>query len=114
MGVSTNAILVWGFDLGTDLPDSVIERLDDFEKYDALVVIQNRIGASLISHCHPDEQMWIVGFTKTIMLARRGYPETIKSFTVDAVRGQAALDALAHELGIKPKPGRWLLASEWS
>lgn len=118
MGQSTDAILVWGFDLGdyTDFPEALSDRIEYLtdEGYKELEALEKSIGVELVGHCSGEHRMYIVGVSKTKTLASRGYPVVITSLKLSIVKAQAALDAFAKELGIEPKPGQWLLASDWS
>lgn len=116
MGVSTDAILVWGFDLG-DLSEienekiyDTIEALD--EDWEAEEKLEKKTGAKLVHHCCPNETMYIVGVTATETVVKRGYPKSIESLTVPP-NAQTQLNDFAKAIGVEPKPGQWLLAVWW-
>lgn len=111
MGVSTDAKLVWGFNVeeGTDEAAALDEFMD--AKYDALRKAE-KAGGELVYHQHGDCQAYIVGLKATYTCASRGNPEEIKSLDLPP-DAQAQLDAFAKALGLDPQPGKWLLASYW-
>lgn len=117
MGQSTDAILVWGFDLGSedDLDEKVHERiryLND-DGYKELETLEKYTGAELVRHCSCDCPMYVVGVTRTKVRAYRGHPKEITSLELDVAEGQVSLKRFAEALGVEPKEGRWILASDW-
>ena len=118
MGQSTDAILVWGFDIGDaeELPEEVAKRIDHLldEGYDELESLQRLHGVELVQHCSGSCPHYIVGIEATKTVAWRGHPKTITSLDLPGKTCQAALDAFAQAIGVEAKPGAWLLASDWS
>ncbi len=117
MGQSTDAILVWGFDLGDreGLDEEVQNRIEHWndDGYDEVTALEKSTGAELVSHCSCDCPHYIIGVTKTKTRAWRGHPQEIESLDLDVAEGQAALGAFAKALGVDTKVGRWILASDW-
>lgn len=117
MGTSTDAILVWGFDLGNeeDMSSELQERilfLND-EGYKELAAKEKELGVELVRHCHHECTSYIVGRTSALVVAHRGDPKEIKSLPHIWPSDEERLNRFAKWLGVKPEKGRWLLASYW-
>lgn len=117
MGVSTDAIFVYGFEIDEE-DDEGKERCQLLmdETYDVLVDAEKRLGAQLVYHCSDECTEYIVGLEKTYMKAWRGYPQTInvtKMALFNHAEMDAELRAIAEALGLEAKPGKWLLCSYW-
>lgn len=106
MSVSTDAILVWGFDVGEDE-----EHLSEID-YDELLKISKKHDGELVLHCSDSHPCYIIGLAHGCLCAYRGFPKKVKSLGLphDA---QKRLDAFACALKVKPQPGKWLLCSYW-
>lgn len=117
MGQSTDAILVWGFDLGSeeDFPEALADRIEFLQEegYDDLKALEEKTGVELISHCSNDVTHYIIGVSATKTRAHRGRPKEVYSLEHPILEDQAAIDAFCKELGAKSDKGRWLLASYW-
>jgi hypothetical protein len=117
MGVSTDAKLIYGFEVGKSEGDADNSRCDELmdEHYATLTKVEKRLGAELVWHCSDECQMYIIGLTDTYVYAYRGHPQEInpKMFERDRRLMDAELIDIAEALGVKAKPGRWLLASYW-
>ena len=115
MGVSTDAKLVYGFEVDEDSDDH--ERCDALmdDEYSTLTAVEKRLGAELVWHCSNEFQRYIVGLTDTYVHAYRGYPVEVnpKMFERSRPLMDAELIDIAEALGVEAKPGRWLLASHW-
>lgn len=141
MGVSTNAILVFGIDLGEELPESWIKSEDedefDFDNYLAEKAghppwredmseperqlrwknIREIVGSSPVSlliHCSCDYPMYILAVNGTEISASRGYPEEIldSNLSVDQVRIQKFKEWVINS-GIGWSEPKWYLCSMW-
>ena len=111
MGVNTDAILLWGFDLGEDFdwPDDE----DAFKTYwqakdDAI----KTTGCELVWHCSTSCPMWAVAVTDSVLTAIRGCPEEVTSLDVGP-GWEERLRAFCELLGIEWKRPGWLLVSYW-
>ena len=118
MGVSTDAKMVYGFEVGEEEGDSEHERclaLMDAD-YSTLTKVEKRLGAELVYHCSDQCTEYILGLKATYVQAWRGHPKEVDvaSFA-DLSRAEmdAKLVEIAKALGLKAKPGRWLLCSYW-
>jgi hypothetical protein len=112
MGVSTDAILVYGFDLGEE-EDIEDERIRDvIEKADNLELEDNR--AAIVGHCSHDYRMIIVAVPNTKRVAKRGYPTTIDPASMAVPQERVAeLRAFCEAHGIPWQEPRWILCSMW-
>lgn len=118
MSQDTDAILVWGFDLGDaeELPAAVQEKIEHWadDGYDEAEAIEAKLGVKLVRYCSGSCPHYVVGVVKTKLRAWRGAVREVASLEVDAAEGQLALAAFAAALGVPAKDGRWLLVSYWS
>jgi hypothetical protein len=115
MGVSTDAYLVFGIDLGEEDnwdEDAHLRELtalhDDCEMDD-----ESRV--EMVDHCHHDYRMWILAVKGTLKRAYRGSPTEIapSALTVSAEQ-MSGLRAFCGEHNIEWKEPKWLLCSMWS
>jgi len=119
MGQSTDAILVYGVDLGEELPDSLSFDEDSHDEKSnpvgyAFWMGKAVDGVELVSHCSDRCPMYILAAAASETRAWRGDPKLITELKVDPA-WDAALDAFADANGIElPKRPGWLLASWWS
>lgn len=131
MGVSTNAILAFGFDLGDELPEALTQMDEDAdESWEFEAWLESRLGVAnddykvrraaveafpfdLVTHCSYDYPMYFLAARGTEQTARRGYPEpvTMKEATPEQV--QAMRDFCA-EFEIEWKEPKWQIFSLWS
>ncbi|HTR76954.1 MAG TPA: hypothetical protein VMH39_02550 [Gemmatimonadaceae bacterium] len=118
MGVSTDAKLVYGFEVGEEEGDEEHDRcaalMDD--DYDTLTKVEKRLGAELVYHCSDECTEYILGLKETYVRAWRGHPKDVDVGTFAAMsrdKMDAKLVEIAAALGLKAKPGRWLLCSYW-
>ena len=95
MGVSTNAILAFGIDLGEEQPwpDDDDDKYEDWEGYLCFLAglaydnstwpeMEKVIKASPVTmetHCSYDYPMYFAAVTSTVKIARRGYPNLFAS-----------------------------------
>lgn len=111
MGVSTDAILVWGFMIEEDSEEHEALELFMDEKYSELCAAQKKFpGCELVWHCSDDYTMYIVGLKET--KAYRGEPKRIDSLDLPE-DAQDTLNSFANLLGVEPQTGKWLLCSYW-
>jgi hypothetical protein len=136
MGQSTDAILVYGFEMDpADESPSFLGEDGDFEDFvtDEAGVSPWRPGMSaeekheyftnkqviidacpveLVLHCSSDYPMYIMAIRGTQLRASRGYPEVVKSLSVSQEKITAAKQwCLDH--GIEWKEPEWILCSDW-
>ena len=106
MGVSTDAILVYGVTLD-DFEGEIAESLPfTDEDGDA----DREEGLELVRHCHIDYNMWIIGLAATETTASRGYVETITSLEEPHPADVIKITRFLEANGLKGTPG-WLLCS---
>lgn len=113
MGISTDAILVYGIDLGDEFNGALGPLLED--RWQDLDAAEKATGCTLVWHCSGECPMYILGITAVGVKARRGHPEHVTSLRVKP-GAAAAIRRFAKALGI-PVAGRkpkWLLCSWWS
>lgn len=119
MGMSTDAILIYGYNLGgagewelksgvdeygeITLPWVTQEKLDDdgFEQCVADELKKHGItGVTVESHCSVDYPMYVIGVNA--VRAYRGYPKIITRPTVTPAEAEELSRAL-HVLGLEPQ-----------
>jgi hypothetical protein len=134
MGVSTDAYLIFGIAL-TDfdeedygnLPfasevdedfDDTLVRLAGGKQYpeEGWLEEQRKVveacPLSVISHCHFEYPMWILGIKATHLTASRGYPKTFDSLPEVTPEDFMALKKFAEKYDIKGEL-TWHLCSDW-
>jgi hypothetical protein len=126
MGVSTDAILVFGMQVEGESDDS--EKIDSFlgddedEDGDAgwqrVEAAEKKTGAQIVYHCSVECTMYIIG--TRAMTARRGYPVAIEPKKLALSEKQVtadleAIEALCKIVGIpfRMKKCKWWLCSNW-
>lgn len=128
MGVSTDAIVAFGVDLGEELPEFLEDFDDGFDDYlasisglpqygepghswDAHWAFAERFPVTIIHHCSGEYPMYILAVNGTEQRASRGYPHTLEPLTVTQEQIDKLRDFMAeHELEGEPA---WLLFSNW-
>ena len=118
MGVSTDAKLVFGFEVGEEEGDYEHERCDALmdDDYATLTKVENSHGAELVYHCSDECREYILGLASTYVYAWRGHPKEVdvaSLASMDRDEMNTHLVKAADALGLKSKPGRWLLCSYW-
>jgi|SRR6478609_8594297 len=123
MGQSTDAILVYGVDLGEDeLPEALVFNDEDDgdteeSKPIAYALYMGRplpSGVTIVNHCSDSCTMRIIAIEASELRAWRGHPKEVPTL-VAKPEWDAAIDEFAAEHGITlPKRPAWLLASWWS
>lgn len=124
MGTSTDAILVFGFQLEDE--DATPEFMGDFDDFDEyLDDLNGLVGrdyptrsaarescpADMTMHCSYDYPMYILSMRGTATRAWRGTPREIDSLGVDPSKVDE-FKAWAAERGIEGEP-KWILCSMW-
>lgn len=131
MGVSTDAILAFGFDLGDELPDALIRMDEDAdESWEFEAWLESRLGVTdddykvrraavqafpfdLITHCSYDYPMYFLAARGTEQKARRGYPEPVAMKETTPEQVQAMRD-FCTEFQIEWKEPKWHIFSLWA
>jgi hypothetical protein len=126
MGVSTDAILVFGMQIEDESEnsrkiDEILEEDDDesgTSGYNRLSEVQKETGAEVVWHCSKEHTMYIIGVRS--MSASRGYPVAVdpKMFVRterEVKKDLEAIAALCEFVGIpfKAKRCKWWLCSNW-
>ena len=106
MGTSTDAMLVYGVNLGdwceAEYPD-LIE-----EVYSADLCVQFE------SHCSAGNVMWFLAAKEAGVVALRGYPEEIQPDNLRPPEGaDETLKAVCEKYGLPWSEPKWWLASWW-
>ncbi len=137
MGVSTDAIHAYGFDLGDEydlginfeedrgvidtLNDMLLERNGLYEKWEPNMegYWQRRddsldsLGVEIILHCSYDAPMIFIAARGSTSVASRGYPQWIESLNVDPTWDAKIYKALADlRIEVDSAPA-WQLFSMW-
>lgn len=118
MGVSTDAKLIYGFEVGEEEGDEAHERCKKLMDgdYSTLTKAEKKLGVELVYHCSDQCTEYIVGIRETYVRAWRGHPKEVpveKFAQMSSSEMDVRLVEIAEALGLKPKPGRWLLCSYW-
>jgi hypothetical protein len=118
MGVSTDAKFIFGFEVGEEEGDAEHERCDALmdDESATLTKVEKSHDAELVYHCSDQCTEYILGLRSTYVQAWRGHPEEVdvsKFGKLSQEDMNAKLVAMAAALGLKAKPGRWLLCSYW-
>jgi len=107
MGVSTNAIISYGY-ASTEDSDNCYDLVDKYE---------NDGDVEVGIHCHDECSMLYVGLRGTVTTASRGYPEKNLDFNVRYTKKQLdKLKKVAAEIGIEGddlKEPSWFICSYW-
>lgn len=131
MGVSTDGILVFGFEVGEEdeRPD-FLEGVEDFDEYvdresglpewgehghsfEDQRAFRDKYPVDLITHCSYDYPMHILAVRGTKRRASRGYPLEIDPTDLNVPSEKLeAFKNWAAERGIQGEP-KWLLCSLW-
>lgn len=90
MGVSTDAILVYGSTISAwDEKRKVSDPPPGFEGieciYSGLLKVLRNTEFDVVRHCSSEYPMWIVGFKDSIIVAPRGYPKRITLYEYSGV-----------------------------
>ena len=122
MGVSTDAMLVFGIDLDEDggqFEDQIDRELNipdygspDRPSYEEIKKMENDFPVTIVKHCSGECPMYIVAIPGTLMQASRGYPRIIDGLEVSAEKVEK-FKAWCAKNGIEDEP-TWLLASMWN
>lgn len=134
MGVSTDGIVAFGFDLGEELPASFRTYLgseddDDEEYFDWDAFVEHHLGlqneedparkagregfsVDLVTHCSYDYPMYFLAVNGTEVSARRGYPKKLDLADVTAAKIQAMRE-FCEQMGIEWQEPSWHLMSIW-
>lgn len=127
MGVSTDAILVFGMQVEDESEDS--EKIESFlgddedesgdSGWQRVEKAQKKTGAEIVYHCSGEYQMYIVGVHQ--MCASRGYPVAVDPEKLERTERELsadlkAIESLCDAVGISfnPKKCKWWLCSNWS
>lgn len=133
MGVSTNAMLVFGFPVSDEYDEppewlTLSEEVEDFDAwlamkagltpeqstYEAQKKIVDACPADLFTHCHSEQPLYILGVRGAELTASRGYPEEITAdlIMISAER-IAAFKAWCEANDIPYQEPKWWLCSYW-
>lgn len=136
MGVSTNAYLAFGLDLGEACPQLWDNGFDEYEYvikkwnlvqpdaekdspemdayYTEMFQLSKEFPVDVIRHCSEGSPMYFVALKRTVNQASRGYPEQIKPEEMTASEQEiAVLKAFCDEQGIEWQEPAWHLFSYW-
>lgn len=140
MGVSTDAIVAYGYDLGEifdhnldwledadDTGGAINQRLrekvagftDTWESspedyYERETEADEQTGVEIVYHCHIDYPMYFLSARGSEQRVYRGYPEALRDLTVQEGWDEAiakAVEALGVKIEGKPQ---WFLMSYWA
>lgn len=125
MGVSTDGILVFGIDLGDEIPEfmdgyddwwhftDVVAGLEDAE-YKLRNEFRENYAVDLVQHCSYNYPMYILAINGTEHRNSRGYLTEIDP--TEMVVSQEKIDKLktfCEEYGIEWQEPKWYLCSMW-
>lgn len=123
MGMTSDAILVFGVQLGNQLMDTMnptciefMEAHDGYPDSSAIVALigEDNHGLVFTSHCTDDDPSWVLGIKATYRSASRGFPREVDIETLKVDEETVArLRLAASKLGVTDEP-KWWLQSVWS
>ena len=130
MGLSTDAILFYGFEVeeGYEFPWDDPEGCDEIEdwwmklhgdateeeKYGFQYVKRNPLPIEVIYHCSCEYPMYGLAIPKTSMTASRGYPISFNELPYPSTEQMVELLEFCDKCGIeKPEKLSWVLCSQW-
>jgi hypothetical protein len=137
MGVSTNALMAFGFDLGEERPESFTDSdegyfeadeflLRDFDAgipewtpgvgpdyWDNKSAALAKIPVDIIEHCSGEYPMYFLAVRGTECEARRGYPSVAEQREIAAAEIDA-MRAFCEKHGIEWQEPRWYIFSMWN
>ncbi|HEY5851270.1 MAG TPA: hypothetical protein VIT62_10960 [Lysobacter sp.] len=134
MGTSTNAILAFGFDIGEELPDSLLPE-DEDEFFDFEEWLCGRLGlewsegrdddywlkrraaieafpVDLVAHCSGDYPMYFLAVRGTESTALRGTPQRVQ-LTPPSEAAIICMREFCAEHGIEWREPDWHIFSMW-
>jgi hypothetical protein len=130
MGGSTDAIIAFGFDLGEELPESLMTDADDGESFDWWNWLDIYLGlgeeenynvrsnarksfpVEFITHCSYDYPMYFLAARGTKQVATRGHPTEVKMAEETPEQIQAMRD-FCSKFGIQWREPSWQIFSLW-
>lgn len=142
MGVSTDAIIAFGFDLGDELPDALSDFMSEHEHDSELVLAADHgitlpeymgrdykeyaaareealapLKIDLIPHCSGDYSMWFLAARGSNKTASRGHPQALEVADLAASFGAEVIEAMrafCERHGIEWQEPKWHIFSMWS
>lgn len=113
MGVSTDAYLAFGVDLGEEGIDQLREKYPEAFPDDEDDTAFEMSGLELIQHCHCNAPMWILAVAGTRFRATRGNPLAFQVGEIFTPEGIDRLKEVVSALGDPPEgEPSWLLFSD--
>ena len=126
MGISTDATLAYGIDIGEDLfydhPDSEEGRLYQYEALEHIEPILKKYNIAIDRHCSAEYPMFFIYYEETLHKAWRGSPNYLLDFKKMMQKEKKANAAFKElfancELEVIQKINdttpRWCLYSDW-
>lgn len=105
MGVSTDAILAYGVDLG-EWNEGTYPELDE-------LMYSRDQPIELVSHCSGEHPMWMLVLKEPGYRAHRGYPSEIDPASLTVPNdASATLRAACDKYGLPWSEPKWILASD--
>lgn len=115
MGMSTDAILAFGFDIGEVGSESVSDffgqDMDERDINDVAEEIELNAPIEFVWHCH--YEMCVVALRSTVTIAYCGTPKTVTTRTISDEEIEVAKKYIEGR-GWKWQEPKWLLFSKWS
>lgn len=116
MGVSTDAILIYGIDFGEDPESPLFEYNDETGEHLAYDLTKDG-PLEYVRHCSGDYPMHIIGLKSAHYEAARGYPTTFdrlpENGAVITVEDYEALRLFCEKHNLPYSEPKWLLCSMW-
>ena len=128
MGVSTDAYISFGIDLGESLSYSPDGEEDVYFGHEVQVVLRDilkKYDLEIFSHCSMDYPMFILCYSPTLRHAWRGYPVELDLNKLEGCIMNGGFESfhsfvfnnpnIAKQLGLEDAgEPKWLLCSDWS
>ena len=123
MGVSTNALIYYGFDFFNAEDDEPTEHMEKFlgegefndedgEYYD---LTKDNPDIEIDYHCSNDYRIWFIAFKPSVTTVYRGYPKEIDAsqFYQDLTSADEKIKEFCEKHQIPWHQPKWYLASYW-
>jgi len=115
MGVSTNGILCFGFDLGEEIerPAVFLNNIGTPDEDEKWGDDTKDFPVELITHCSGEYPMYIIALKNTHVWANRGYPQVIEELPIINIGTIVVARRWCEANDIEWQEPKWLLCSYW-
>jgi len=113
MGISTDAILCYGFQIYDEEKEIIEEKLENFDSDNYL--LHDKYNLIVITHCHSEYPEYILAASDSAHEAYRGHPEELgqEIKSIEQWRNDLLQFCSLSQIGINFREPQWLLCSYW-